>query len=187
MNVTAVPIEFLGWSILPVINIGDIAAIVALILSPMIFWIGYRRRMKSDELRIRSNQLQISLELMDRILTEDERLDAYLDRTRKDSPQDDYEEYSETKHLALINDVLTGCDYFGYVIDEKEIDRAKVIRRYSTRIFEIWRDLNIDGYYTIERLDKRFPNKQYPLYVRRLINRHYELIKSVMEYWQRAY
>jgi hypothetical protein len=113
MNATAVPIEFLGWSILPVIDIGDIAAIVALILSPMIFWIGYRRRMKSDELRIRSNQLQISLELMDRILTEDERLDAYLDRTRKDSSQDDYEEYSETKHLALINDVLTGCDYFG--------------------------------------------------------------------------
>ena len=148
----------------------------------MIFWIGYRRQRESDQRRIRSDQLRISLELMDRILAKRDRLDSYLDRVRTNETLG----YSDTHHLALINDVLTECDYFGYMIQEEEIDREKVIRRYSRRVFEIWRDMNIDGQGVIERLDRQYPNRQYPLFVHRLINRFGELLQSVMEYWQRT-
>ena len=39
------PIEFLGWTI------GDIAAIGALIASPLILWVGYRRTTRTEEMK----------------------------------------------------------------------------------------------------------------------------------------
>lgn len=44
-------IEILGWTIKPELSIGDIAAIVALILSPLIFWVGYRRARRADDVK----------------------------------------------------------------------------------------------------------------------------------------
>jgi hypothetical protein len=120
------PIEILGWTIKPEISIGDIAAIGALILAPVIFLIGFRHQKRSDQLRI-------SRELMDRILARNERLDTYLDSLKKDDAQ----EYSLLKHLELINDVLQECQNFGYVIDSKEIDKPKIIKFYKGRVFEI--------------------------------------------------
>lgn len=180
MNATTFPTGFLGWSL---IDVGDIVASIAIAISLTLFFIGYNRQRNSDERKIKSDQLRISLELMDRVLAKRDRVDSYLDRVKTDETLG----YSNSKHLALINDVLDACDYFGYVIEEKEIDREKIKRRYGKRIFEHWRDMNIDGFYVIERLDKSYPNKQYPLFVRRLIKNHNDLKASVLERWQKAY
>ena len=52
-------IEIFGFLFKPEISIGDIAAIVALIASPLLFWFGYSRTRKSE-------QIKIARELMDR-------------------------------------------------------------------------------------------------------------------------
>jgi hypothetical protein len=138
MNHTAAPIDFFGMPL----DTGDIAALAAaigaLILSPIIFWIGYRSQK-------RTNELKISLELMDRILTKNDKREAYLGRTMLDPYDSDHVPYSPVRDLELINDVLMECDYFGYVIDEKEIDRPKLIKRYRSRIFWVWREMNVQG------------------------------------------
>ena len=45
------PIEILGWIIKRELSIGDIAAIVALILSPLIFVVGYMRARRADDVK----------------------------------------------------------------------------------------------------------------------------------------
>ena len=141
MNLTTVPIGIPDLALTPVIDIGDIVAGIALILTPIIFYIGYRRQrdsdertIASDERKIRSDQLRISLELMDRVLAKRDRLYSYLERVRLEEGFG----RSDIHHLELINDVLYECDYFGFVNDEEEIGKPKIIRRYRSRVAEIW-------------------------------------------------
>jgi len=44
-------IEILGWTIKPELSIGDIAATVALFLSPVIFGVGYRRAKRAEDVK----------------------------------------------------------------------------------------------------------------------------------------
>lgn len=124
------------------IDIGDLAAVGALILSPVIFWIGYRRQRSS-------NQLRISLELMDRILVQNDRFDTYRERVRNGEVP-----HSNVVEMNLISDVLSECEYFGFVIEEGELDRPRLIRRYRTRDFDIWRDMNVEGIEIIARWNR---------------------------------
>ena len=62
--------------------------------------------------------------------------------------------HSNVVEMNLINDVLSECEYFGYVIEEGEIDRSRLIRRYRTRIFDIWRDMNVEGIEIIARWNR---------------------------------
>ena len=45
------PIDLFGWTI------GDIAAVGALIASPLIFWIGYRRSRRTEEVKTVNDQV----------------------------------------------------------------------------------------------------------------------------------
>lgn len=53
-------IEIFGFAVKPEISIGDIAAISALISSALIFWFGYSRTRRSE-------QVKVARDLMDRI------------------------------------------------------------------------------------------------------------------------
>ena len=119
---------------------------------------------------------------MDRILAKRDRLRSYLERVRTDEAYG----HSDEHHLELINDVLYECDYFGFVIDEEEIDKPKIIRRYRKRVAEIWVEMNIEGFGVIERLDKEYPKRRYPKLVRRLVYDHRRLLQSTMKYWKKT-
>jgi hypothetical protein len=47
-----VPLEIFGFTIKPEISIGDIAAVGALVASPLIFWFGYSRTRRSEQIKV---------------------------------------------------------------------------------------------------------------------------------------
>ena len=52
MNLIILVIDIFGFAVKPEISIGDIVSIGALIASPLIFWLGYSRTRKSEQIKI---------------------------------------------------------------------------------------------------------------------------------------
>jgi hypothetical protein len=45
--IAGVPIEILGWTL----SIADLAGVGAVIVAPLVFWIGYRRTTRTEEIK----------------------------------------------------------------------------------------------------------------------------------------
>jgi hypothetical protein len=120
------------------ISIGDIAAIAALIASPLIFWVGYSRTRKSE-------QIKISREHMDRLdagykrFEEDFKgLEAKFGKSSEDftpvpgqvqTNAGQLEEY-----LKRLNDITREIDYFDHLVTSHEVLDKNVLSYYAPRM-----------------------------------------------------
>jgi hypothetical protein len=129
--------EFLGVKIAP--DIGDIAAIAALIASALIFWFGYRRTRYSE-------QIKIARELMDRIDIKNQKLDEYLEKNplqvieqpdgslkKVDMSYEQVEDFS--RHFR---EVLSEIEYYVYLSEKEELENKNVKRYYGPKVIVAW-------------------------------------------------
>jgi hypothetical protein len=109
-------------------SIGEIVAIGALIASTLIFWFGYSRTRKSE-------QIKIAREVMDNI--ERRRL-TVIDlfntiSTLIDENKDIDEEIIKKIRLAVA-EILEDIEYFTYLIENHEIEDKLVVKYYHPKI-----------------------------------------------------
>jgi hypothetical protein len=125
-------IEILSFTVKPEISIGDIAAIGALIASPLIFWFGYARTRKSE-------QIKIAREIMDRIDTKRQKLDQLpvLDMQGVVRGVPNTAEWYEQEIAVFkaiddivkaIPDLFLEIEYFGYLLKTHEIEDENLLR-----------------------------------------------------------
>jgi hypothetical protein len=85
-------IEILGFTIKPEISIRDIVATIGLILSPILFWAGYRRTRRNDQIRLWR-------EIIHRLDDLYEELKSYI-RTNLPSPDIELSEKDKEERLV---------------------------------------------------------------------------------------
>lgn len=128
-------IEFLGLNIKPELSIGDIAAIGALIASPLIFYFGYSRTRKSE-------QIKMAREIKDRINLKIESLSEFRNKNlnllyKRES--ESVEERTERlrKGISFLTEtgsVLNEIYYFSWFIKNREINDKTLISYYESGI-----------------------------------------------------
>lgn len=108
-------IEIFGFIVKPEISISDIAAIGALIASPLIFWFGYSRTRRSE-------QIKIARGLMDRI-------DVKLQKLNEIQLSDTQVSEAKTVEvLGAIRDLSLEIEYFSYLLKIHEIRDENILR-----------------------------------------------------------
>jgi hypothetical protein len=115
-------IEILGFTLKSEISIGEILAFVALIASPLIFWFGYIRSRKSE-------QIKIAREVIDRI-------DVKSRRLSQTSPDKEEIKSIKSTHdvITIIYDLLSEIEYFGYLLRIHEIRDENILKYYIPRV-----------------------------------------------------
>jgi hypothetical protein len=122
-------IEIFGFTIKPELSIGDIAAIGALIASPLIFYFGYSRTRKSE-------QIKIVRELIDRIEMKRKKLEDSAERLSHSDPGDETSDISvlaTTVNSAFI-DLLLEIDYFFHLLRTHEIEDENTLHYSLPRV-----------------------------------------------------
>jgi len=105
------------------IEISDIAAIGALISSALIFWFGYSRSRKSE-------QIEIARELIDRI---DEK-GTKLTEVQSPSGEDSRTVEEQTEVVKTIGELSRELEYFSYLVRIHEIRDENTLRYYIPRL-----------------------------------------------------
>jgi hypothetical protein len=112
-------IEVFGFAIKPEISIGDIAGVGALISSALVFWFGYSRSRKSE-------QIKIVRELAERIEASGTKLeDLQISSTA--------EEFNRT-----VDELFQELKYFCYLVEIREIRDENILRYYIPAILNKW-------------------------------------------------
>jgi hypothetical protein len=117
-------IDIFGFVVNAEISIGDIVAGLALVASPLIFWVGYRRTRKSEQIKIAS-------ELSDKIETAYTK--ALKFRTYNPYPASGSDDVKTTwfqQTVELDYAVERHIRYFSYLVDEKELEDRHVVNYY---------------------------------------------------------
>jgi hypothetical protein len=123
------PIHFLSIGISEAISISDLAAIVALIASPLIFWIGYSRTRKSE-------QIKIARELLESISMKYRKFDDFVDRNPFLSTT-----VQPKIYLEYIVEIIEEISYFIYLIKSHEIEKKYVITYHRGRVLWVLREM----------------------------------------------
>jgi len=129
-------IEILGFTIKPELSIGDIAAIGALIASPLIFYFGYIRTRKSE-------QIETAREFMDRIYTKTQGIrelgkppaypgkGEYLEQHEREKPNINWIK----KYRQLLRQLLDEIEYFSYLVKKHEIEDKNILDYYAPKVY----------------------------------------------------
>jgi hypothetical protein len=124
-------LEIIGFTVKPEISIGDIAAIAALVASPLIFLFGYRRTRRSEEIRTAGD-------IMDKITVDYRELHEFDPENRY--PWGGSEEEQRkfirefTRYLGFILDNII---YLSHLKETKEIKNKKVVDYLSPRLLKM--------------------------------------------------
>jgi len=156
-------------------TVGDLAAIGALIASPLIFWFGYSRTRKSE-------QIKIARECMDRIKLKHQKFDEFDDK----NPHPPVSDMDTRKFVELtepIRDVLLEIEYFSYLVDKHEIGDKIVIRYYYTKVMPILGRME----HAINRFSQYDPTLQVTnvTTLNEVLEKYYEWIKGMYDIWHR--
>lgn len=119
-------------------------------------------------------QIKFARELTDRIIARQERLDDYLENVSNGKTQ-----YSHGRHLDRINNVLRECEYFGSLVREKKIEESKLLGRDRHNVYQIWRELNIEG----RALRADIHDEGLHGIHSGKLRKFEELLRLIMEYW----
>ena len=128
------------------IELGDFVAITALIATALIFWFGYSRTRKSEQIKIAS-------ELHDKIYTEYLRIrqlakdNKPYNRTLSDGDKKNWYKATFDERATLIRQSL----YFSYLVNVAEITDANVIKYYYPSMVGILGVIDRD--YDLAKLD----------------------------------
>jgi hypothetical protein len=114
--------KFLGLKIIPEISIGDIAAIAALIASPLIFWFGYSRTRKSE-------QIKIAREHMDRLDKKYAKLEYGFAEFEAGVHGDPSPRNTDMlkKRLEDVDDITNEIDYLDNLVASQEVVDKNVL------------------------------------------------------------
>src|SRR5919106_928178 len=119
-------------------------------------------------------QIVFAIELTDRIIARQERLDDYLENVTNGKTQ-----YIFERHLDRINNVLRECEYFGSLVEKEKIEESELLGHDRHYVAEIWSELNIKGQALCD--DIRDADK-YNSHIRKIIKFN-ELLGLIMKYW----
>jgi hypothetical protein len=120
-------IEIFGLTFKPEISISDIAGIAALISSALIFYFGYSRTRKSEQIKI-SREVTDRIDVKSRRLTEIARF-----KTKEDV----------IPTLNATDDLLSEIEYFGYLLWIREIRDENILIYCIPRINQEFRSVEL--------------------------------------------
>jgi formiminotetrahydrofolate cyclodeaminase len=157
-------------------------AAIALIVSIVIFVAGQLLVKRSEKQRLeREKKLQEAWELSEgrRIAREQmasiiTRYNAYDELIRSPSPTAG----SVSRRLEFIDEVLFECEYFGYLINTKEIQDENTVKFYKSRVNHFVSYMKDASTKLVEE-NKRLLEQNYPS----IIGRHNEIMNGINEYW----
>jgi len=163
-----VPIEILGWSVKPEISI-DIAAVGALIASPLIFWIGYRRTKRTEEIKTVNDLIN----KMDRTYKT-----RYLFFIKKPYSNDSREGQIQwfNEHIRYLVALQGNIRYLDVLVRNKDI-RAKHLFNHCRGAVNFYLDY-LDEYYT-------WVEREAPEHLRKELNpRYHAEIPYLRQIWK---
>ena len=127
-------IEIFGILFKPEISIGDITGIAALISSALIFWFGYSRTRKSE-------QIKIARELTDRVTNKKQQFDDLLKRGPQDGESTDSWLYSWVSDIyKAIDPFMAEIEYFTNLVRQKEIEDSEVLPYHAMQMLNMLMD-----------------------------------------------
>jgi hypothetical protein len=132
-----VAIELLGWTIKPDISIGDLAGIGALIASPLIFWAGYRRARRTEDIKTVSD-------LMNKIEKASREIMLIREELPPEGPQS--KDRWLRQHKRRLAELQLNIRYLTVLKQNKEI-KAKYLVDYC-RFNVVFYLLQLDEHYT---------------------------------------
>ena len=112
--------EIFGFLFKPEISIGDITGIAALISSTLLFWLGYSRTRKSE-------QIKIAREQSDRVSTKKQQFDGLIKGMPKHSETDSVKYMWLSDIYRAISTFIAEIEYFTILVQRKEIEDSGVL------------------------------------------------------------
>jgi hypothetical protein len=150
-----------------IISIGAaVAAGGAMIFSALT----YRRNKKSE-------QIKIAREEMDKISSKVQRLVEI--RVAPDAEVSDTVT-SQLVYLFHVEEVMKGCEYFGYLIRKKVIEDDDIIGYYKPEITKIFVEVMSPGRDAFQKMNDE--SQRYP-YLLENIEGHIKLVDKIVFYW----
>ena len=129
-------IEIFGFLFKPEISIGDIAAIAALISSALIFWLGYSRTRKSEQIKIGREHMDRLDDRSSKLGDKFKDLESKLDSNNKSPLKLDLSPFQKTSfgpydYLADIESIIREIEYFDQLVTSHEVWDKNVLSYYS--------------------------------------------------------